>query len=135
MQKRALYIILPRSGRVIWNGNIYATTMFNFNGRKIRIISAIDVGNGTIELQYLRRKVSAGKQYYSPLLRVTLVCTMMPIPRGLPRLQRKVRNMHLERRIRRRVAIAMAFHPRLGAGSGLRVVDAAVVGAMVVGMN
>ena len=94
MQKRALYIILPRSGRVIWNGNIYATTMFNFNGRKIRIISAIDVGNGTIELQYLRRKVRAGKQY-SPLLRVTLVCTMMPIPRGLLRLQRKVRRMHL----------------------------------------
>jgi len=115
---RVMFVLL-RSHRVVWNGELYALTTrmpAELDMRKIGIIAYTNDNQ--------RITVRVGKAS-------CVVCTNIPIPLAIIAFQRRFRRMHRLCRLDYRLAVAMAFHPRLGAGSALRVIDAAVTGAMI----
>ena len=105
--------VLLRSQLVICKNRLYSTHIpRDLNARSISLTANLD------DFSWIAVYVIGLKW------NTTLFCTLIQLPRPIIHLQRR-------QHARRRLAVAMAFHPCLGAGSALRVVDAAVVGAMV----
>ena len=113
---------------VTWNGNLYETEIPSDLDVRHTSVSVRNDCHGWIAVHVIGR-----------LRNTTIYCISIPLPLAIIRLQWRPRIRRMQHQLSveianmlRRVAVAMAFHPRLGAESALGVVDGAVVGAMVV---
>ena len=108
--------LLMASRLMIWNGHLYTADEIPMD-LKVRELYVTVRGADDTRIAVYAVAIGLARN-------MTLYGSKIAFPQCIIWQQRR-------QLMKRRIAIAMAFHSRLGAASALRVVDAAVVGAMV----
>ena len=109
--------LLMASRLMIWNGHLYIADEIPMD-LKVRELYVTVRGADDTRIAVYAVAIGLARN-------MTLYGSKIAFPQCI------IRQQQWQKLKKRRIAIAMAFHSRLGAASALRVVDAAVVGAMV----